>query len=135
MIYPNNFEIKIGFNSVRELLTSECLSTLGKQKVEVMDFSPIYNVVERELNETEEFMRIIQEETNFPDQYFFDVRTSLKRIKVEGMYLEEEELFNLQRSLATITAIVQFLTRRKDDVEVEETEEEDDTNYPYRSEE
>ena len=131
MIYPNNFEIKIGFNSVRELLANECLSTLGKQKVEVMDFSPIYNVVEKELNETEEFMRIIQEETNFPDQYFFDVRTSLKRIKVEGMYLEEEELFNLQRSLATITAIVQFLTRRKDDVEVEETEEEDDTNYPY----
>jgi DNA mismatch repair protein MutS2 len=132
MIYPNNFEIKIGFNSIRELLTNECLSTLGKQRVEEMCFSAIYDVVERELDETEEFVRIIQEENNFPDQFFFDVRSSLKRIKVQGMYLEEEELFNLQRSLSTITAIVKFLTCRKDEVEIEEEAAgADSSNYPY----
>lgn len=132
MIYPQNFEIKIGFNLVREMLTEQCLSALGKQKVEEMEFSSTYSKVERELNETNEFVRILQEEDDFPDQYFFDVRSSLKRIKVEGMYLEEEELFNLQRSLATISAIVVFLKRRKDNVEIEEEEEAaDESNYPY----
>jgi hypothetical protein len=85
MIYPQNFEIKIGFNLVREMLTDQCLSALGKQKVEEMEFSSIYSKVNKALNETNEFVRILQEEDDFPDQYFFDVRSSLKRIKVEGM--------------------------------------------------
>ena len=52
-----------------------------------------------------EFVRILQEEDNFPAQYFFDVRPSLKRIRVEGMYLDEQELFDLRSSLETIRAV------------------------------
>lgn len=68
-----------------------------------------------------EFIRIIQEENEFPDQYFFDVRPSLKRIRIEGMYLDEQELFDLRRSLETIRDIVRFLTRTTEDEEMEES--------------
>ena len=34
MIYPNNFEQKIGFDQIRHILSGRCLSTLGKDKVE-----------------------------------------------------------------------------------------------------
>ena len=34
MIYPNNFEQKIGFDQIRHILGGRCLSTLGKDKVE-----------------------------------------------------------------------------------------------------
>ena len=34
VIYPNNFEQKIGFDEIRELLKARCLSTLGKEKVD-----------------------------------------------------------------------------------------------------
>ena len=30
MIYPKNFETKIGFDEIRTLLKGHCLSTLGK---------------------------------------------------------------------------------------------------------
>lgn len=121
MIYPKNYEQKIGFDSIRQLLKEKCLSTLGEQRVEEMSFSNQYETILSRLNETSEFIRIIQEEDNFPNQFFFDIRPSLQRIKVEGMYLDENELFDLKRSLETIRDIIRFLSK-------EESEEE---NLPY----
>ena len=109
MIYPQNFEQKIGFDKIRELLRARCLSPLGQERVDAMAFSDVMTTIERRLDETEEFIRIIREEDEFPDQYFFDVRPSLRRIKVEGLYLDEQELFDLRRSLDTIGGIVRFL--------------------------
>lgn len=117
MIYPQNFEYKIGFDQIRQLLSDKCLSTLGAERVTDMAFSDSFDEVKERLNLVTEFVRIIQEEDNFPAQYFFDVRPSLKRIRVEGMYLDEQELFDLRRSLETIRDIVRFLD--KDDTEEE----------------
>ena len=39
MIYPKNFEQKIGFTEIRALLRERCLSTLGKEKVDEMAFT------------------------------------------------------------------------------------------------
>lgn len=115
MIYPQNFEQKIGFDQIRQLLRDKCLSTLGEERVTDMAFSDRFGEVEERLDQVSEFLRILQEEDNFPAQYFFDVRPSLKRIRVEGMYLDEQELFDLRRSLETIRDIVRFLQRTDDE--------------------
>ena len=78
MIYPQNFEQKIGFDQIRQLLKDKCLSTLGEERVTDMTFSEQHEEVEEKLNQVTEFVRIIQEEDGFPDQFFFDVRPSLK---------------------------------------------------------
>ena len=123
MIYPQNFEQKIGFDQIRQLLKEKCLSTLGEERVTDMAFSDRFSDVEERLDQVTEFVRILQEEDNFPAQYFFDVRPSLKRIRVEGMYLDEQELFDLRRSLETIRDIVRFLQKSED-------EEENTSPYP-----
>ena len=46
-----------------------------------------------------------------PLQYFFDVRECVARLRLEGTHIEEDELFDLRRSLETICAIVSFLNR------------------------
>ena len=120
MIYPQNFEQKIGFDQIRQLLKEKCLSTLGEERVTDMTFSDRFGEVEELLEQVTEFVRILREEDNFPAQYFFDVRPSLKRIRVEGMYLDEQELFDLRRSLETIRDIVRFL-QKNDDAEEEST--------------
>ena len=129
MIYPSNFEQKIGFDSIRHILKGKCLSTLGQERVDEMAFSESYDEINRRLEEVTEFIRIIQEEDEFPDQYFFDVRPSLKRIRIDGMYLEEQELFDLRRSLETIRDIVRFLQRNTSDSE--DTEETSESPYPH----
>ncbi len=120
MIYPENFEQKIGFDKIRNLISDKCLSSLGKEKVTEMTFSDDYNFINQQLYRTEEFVFILKEEDNFPTNYFFDVRDSLKKIRIEGTYLVERELFDIRRSLQTINEIIHFFKTKG------ETEE-----YPY----
>ena len=110
MIYPHNFEQKIGFDQIRHILGGRCLSTLGKDRVEEMQFSTESEEVTRWIDETEEFVRIIQEEDAFPNQHFFDVRHALHRASIVGMYMDESELFDLRRSLDTISQIIKFFS-------------------------
>ncbi|NDW17830.1 endonuclease MutS2 [Dysgonomonas sp. 216] len=115
MIYPENFEYKIGFDKIRQLIADKCLSPLGIEKTEEMSFLSDYDIIKKQLAQTNEFVRIIQEEDNFPTNYFFDVRPSLKNIRVEGTWLDENALFDLRRSLQTIADIVSFLNKEDDD--------------------
>ena len=71
MIYPNNFEHKIEFNRIRELVSASCLSTLGKEKVDEMRFSASFDEIQLQLNRVDEFVRILQEEDLFPSDHFY----------------------------------------------------------------
>ena len=114
MIYPLNFEQKIGFDQIRSLIKQKCLCTLGEEKVDEMSFSDDFSNVNLLLDQVNEFTQILQGENEFPDQNFFDVRPSLKRIRIEGMYMNEAELFDLRRSLETIRDIIMFFQKDND---------------------
>ena len=115
MIYPQNFEQKTGFDKVRRLISDKCLSPLGQERVAEMEFSADYTTVIERLEQTDEFVRILHGEVEFPASFFFDVRYSLKRIRPEGTWLDEKELFDLKRSLQTINDIVRFFRTEKDE--------------------
>ena len=115
MIYPKNFEAKVGFDEIRTLLKSQCLSTLGKEKVDEITFSTDAAVVNEWLEQVREFRRIKQGAEAFPLNYFFDVRESITRIRLENTHLEEDELFDLRRSLETISRIVEFLLKNEEE--------------------
>lgn len=115
MIYPQNFEQKTGFDKVRRLISDKCLSPLGQERVAEMDFSADYTTITERLEQTDEFVRILHGEQEFPAAFFFDVRYSLKRIRPEGTWLDEKELFDLKRSLQTINDIVRFFRPVEDE--------------------
>lgn len=114
MIYPSNFEQKTGFDKVRLLVSDKCLSPLGKERVADMSFSTDFAFISNELDLVDEFVKIQQGETDFPANYFFDVRYSLKRIRPEGTWMDEKELFDLKRSLQTIHDIIRFFQPDED---------------------
>ena len=109
MIYPDNFEKKIGFSEIRKMLRGNCLSTLGWECVGDMEFMTDADAINTRLSEIKEFRRIREEEDDFPLSYFFDVRQSVARLKLKGTHMEEQELFDLMRCLITISGIKQFL--------------------------
>ena len=115
MIYPSNFEQKTGFDKVRLLVSDKCLSPLGKERAAAMSFSTDYAFISNELDLVDEFVKIQQGETDFPANYFFDVRYSLKRIRPEGTWMDEKELFDLKRSLQTIHDIIRFFQPGEDE--------------------
>ena len=114
MIYPNNFDHKLGFDEIRRLLKERCLSTLGKEKVDEIAFSTDAVQVNEWLTQVREFRRLQEEKDDFPMQYFFDVREAVSRIRLENTHLEEDEVWDLRRSLETITNIVKYLNRTSD---------------------
>ena len=113
MIYPDNFEQKTGFDEIRQMLADRCICPLGMQLVDEMQFQTDFQPVEKALDQTMEFVRILTEGKSFPDQNYHDLREALARIKVVGTWLDEAELLGLWRSLETISGIVEFLGKEE----------------------
>ena len=108
MIYPNNFEQKIGFNSLREMIAGYCISQMGLEKVEALSFSTDRTLIVRSLEQTDEFRRLLQTGVPFPVRDFHDLREAFHRIQIEGTCLGVEDLFALKPSLNVLEAILRF---------------------------
>ena len=115
MIYPSNFESKIGFDAVRRELERHCVSALGAANVPRLRFSTRRDEVVRWLEETNEFLSIVQTGKDFPLSYYFDLRVVFKEVATPGTFLSAEHLFDLQRLLVTVTQVVRFFTTDGED--------------------
>jgi DNA mismatch repair protein MutS2 len=114
--YPDNFESKIGFDRIREMLHEKCLSNMGLEWVDEMQFQHNFENIDNQLGEVDEFCRIVREFDNFPSSHFFDLREALKKIRIEGRFLEVTELYDLKRSLESVRAIVFFFNKQEEEV-------------------
>lgn len=113
MIYPENFENKIKFDKIRQLLAGKCRSDMGRELVGKMEFSAEEACIREKLEETAEFMRIVQEE-EFPGDHYADARPFLSKIRIEGLYLDVAELVALKGSLESLTVIVRFFNGKNE---------------------
>ena len=71
MIYPQNFEQKIGFDQIRQLLKDKCLSTLGEERVTDMKFSEQHEEVDQNTYKSERTVRTEQSSFTFTLQTDF----------------------------------------------------------------
>jgi DNA mismatch repair protein MutS2 len=108
LVYPENFEQKIGFDRIRQMLSANCLSQLGKEKVEELTFLNNFKEINFQTDLALEFLKILREYDTFPTNHYYDLRHSLAKIKIEGTFLEVFEVFDLRRSLETLRAIINF---------------------------
>ncbi len=117
MLYPDHFEQKIAFSTIRQLLKDKCVSTLGAEKVDEILFTSDYAEVMRLLSQTDEMLRVLTTESDeLPVGDFYDVRPALSRVRIEGLFLDELEVFDLRRALEAVRLLVAFLTRSEADV-------------------
>ena len=108
MVYPDNFEDKIGFQRIRELLVDLCLSPMGCRNVEDMKFFTDYSVINALVSETAEMRHICLMESDFPAQDYFDLTPMFRNIAIPGTFPTVEDMFALKKSLETIRAILSF---------------------------
>jgi DNA mismatch repair protein MutS2 len=108
VLYPSDFEIKIGFDSIKNLLKQECLSSLGESFVDQMVFTDSLDQINLMVNQTWEFRNILVEGLSFPSDDYYDLTPELKRIRTEGTFIEKETLLDLMTSLRTITGCITF---------------------------
>ncbi len=114
--YPDNFEQKTGFGKIRNLIKTKCLSTMGEEYADSFHFSSSRNNIVLWLDQTEEFKRICLGENEFPVNHYIDARPVFDKIRIEGTFLTQIELFDLKRSLSTIKNINKFFQKSEENL-------------------
>lgn len=113
MLYPKNIEQKLGFNTIRELVSERCISDLGREFVDKIRFSDNHILVKKLIGQTAEFKLVLQLHGAFPEQNYLDVNEALQSAQTEGAYLSEELFFDIKLSLNTILQIQQFFDSKE----------------------
>jgi len=115
MIFPDSFEQKLGFDSIRQILNESCLSPLGRQRVEKICFCTDPEEIRRMLSLTAEMKQIIEFSENFPAQDYYDMIPLLLHLRIEGTYPETDQLSEFKLSLNTITRLLNFFEKNKEE--------------------
>ena len=108
MIYPDNFESKIGFTTVRSEIGRRCQSTMGSEQCAAMRFSSNHGEVTRRLRQTAEMAAIERGSQRFPLDQLHDLRAVLRAAMPPGTFITAENLHRLQGTLATIEDVRRF---------------------------
>ena len=116
MIYPENFEIKTGFDRIRTLLAERCLSPMGLSMVDEIKFLQNNESVIHELSKTSEFQHLLMLEDGFPSDNYYNISDCLNKIRIEGSFPEISELFDLKRSLETVKSILNFFKNKEKNI-------------------
>jgi DNA mismatch repair protein MutS2 len=108
VIYPTNFEQKIGFAGIRQMLSRNCISQMGLERVDKMAFGSDKSRIVKSLEQTEEFIGLLQTGVPFPMRDFHDLREAFHQIQIDGTCLSVEDLFALKPSLNVVEAILRY---------------------------
>jgi DNA mismatch repair protein MutS2 len=114
MVYPENFETKIGFDRIRQMLSENCLSPMGKSMVAGIRFENNAEKIAVRLSATHEFQQILRFEDYFPAEHYINTSESLNKIKVAGSFPEVNEVFDMKRSIETVKVILNFFKRSEE---------------------
>ena len=112
MIYPVNFEQKVGFDRLREQVAALCTLRSAQEKLAQETFTASADEIVRRQSLADEMRLITQMEHEFPDAEFADIDTVVAKIRIEGAFLDVEEVVLLRRALAAAGAIALFLRDR-----------------------
>lgn len=111
MLFPDVIENKLDFQLIRDKLRDFCGSSLGREQVDAMTFQTNPDTVRHLLAETDEMLHILTDASlNYPRGDIHDLRESLARIRVEGLFLDEAELHQLRQTLHYAGELTAFFT-------------------------
>ena len=108
MIYPKDFENKIGFKSIKNRLTELCISEMGKEFVEKMRFCPDIEKIRTRLSQIEDFLSLLQNGVPFPIRDYNDLRSDFRHLNIEGTVISVESLFALKPTLTALSYVLNF---------------------------
>ncbi|TWR31290.1 endonuclease MutS2 [Mucilaginibacter pallidiroseus] len=112
MLYPSNSADKLGFTEVKELIKTHCLSIMGQQMVDKIQVMSNYDLINKFLNQANEFKNILQNDDALPINHFYDIKSLANKARLEGAFLSEEEFFQIQTSLTTVFAVIGYFNER-----------------------
>ena len=111
MLYPSNLEQKVNFIKIKELIKAECTSSLWQGVVDQITFSKDFGLVQRLLDQTEEFRQLLLAGEPFPSSHFTNLNPYLEKAKLEGAFLEQDEFQEIKLALQTLQLCISFFQK------------------------
>jgi DNA mismatch repair protein MutS2 len=79
-------------------------------KIQVMNN---FDQIQKFLNQAAEFKNILLNDEALPIHHFFDIKTLANKARIEGVFLTEEEFVQVQASLLTVFAVINYFNDRE----------------------
>lgn len=114
MIYPKNFEQRIGFDRIREQIVEMCSTSSAREVIAAEGFLSSRQKIEQRLELADEMRQVISFEPGAEIGEGEELRPIVDKIAVEGSYLLAEECAALLKALRSAVAIVGFITSRRE---------------------
>lgn len=111
MIFPADFEKRLGFDQLRERLAASCLGEPGRRKVGDLRFLTDHAQITRLLQLSQEGMRLNETGVSLPIVPYADPESWRQALQVEGTYLELEDLAAAMSGFQAVVDANTFLLR------------------------
>ena len=115
MLYPQDIELKLGFDSVRSEISALCSSRMGRDYAAAMEFSSDLDTVLRLLRQTDEMLSLIRTSSDIPGATVYDVVPYLNEIRASGSFMAADRLGSLGKMLASIAEVRRFFSKTDED--------------------
>lgn len=117
MLYPSNLEEKIGFDKIKQAIRKKCTGEFGQSYVDNIKFSSDFELIRKLLNQTDEFVRILQSGLPFPGGEYYNIRKHLVKASKIDAYLSDEEFHELKLTLSKTEDLLKFFKKYYDQFE------------------
>ncbi len=114
MIYPATFEQKIGFDRLREQVAALCSMRAARERLAAEGFSTSAREIEQRQILSDEMRLLLEMERDFPGGDYPDIDFLVAKLRVEGSFLDVEEVMTLHGALSALGGVVSFIRAREE---------------------
>lgn len=111
MLYPRDIEEKIGFDKIRQLLKSHCISTLAQEEIDRVAFTCDFDAIVAQLTPIDEATRLLNDGDTLPIGETTDLRPMCTRTRIEGTFLEVSDIDKIRNNCRQMQQIADFLDK------------------------
>lgn len=114
MLYPSNIEEKLGFDKIKNAIREKCNGEFGRSQVDKLKFSSDFELIKGLLQQTDEYVKIIQSGEPYPRGAYYNISRHLVKASKIDAYLTEEEFHELKLTLTKAENLLRFLKKNHD---------------------
>jgi len=111
MIFPSDFQQRLGFDQVSVRLAEYCLGEPGRFHVRQLQFLTDAEIIRAKMILCQEVVSLKEQGEDLPIAHYDDPETWRDRLEVAGSYLDMEELFALSKALQMSVLANEFLLK------------------------
>lgn len=103
MIFPENFETKVGFDTIRARLRELCHTEAARERVDEIKFQSDYPEIDRRQRSVAEMCNVERSPSPVHLDGATDMRETVASLRLDGRYPSSESLSELRRNLRIAT--------------------------------